>query len=109
MQGPFHRGEPTQGYQSKLTRAQIFRQGIMEIDKESNKRLATNFTKLEPDQMDEVLTAFQKDEVAMRGLTSSLFFMLLRQATLEGAYADPIYSGNANMDGWLAYERFPRS
>ncbi|UZM99677.1 gluconate 2-dehydrogenase subunit 3 family protein [Lysinibacillus sp. MHQ-1] len=28
MQGPFDVGTPTQGYQSRLTRAEIFRQGI---------------------------------------------------------------------------------
>ena len=28
MQGPFDVGAPTQGYQSRLTRAEIFRQGI---------------------------------------------------------------------------------
>lgn len=100
MQGPFHPGEPTQGYQSRLTRGEIFRQGIIKMDSESAARFETNFTRLEGGQMDEVLTAFQKNEVNMKGVTSGFFFLLLRQATLEGAYADPIYSGNANMDGW---------
>lgn len=100
MQGPFFEGAPTQGYQSRLTRAEIFRQGILKIDEEAQKRFSEQFVKLEAEQMDEVLTAFQKDEVAMSGVTSAFFFRLLRQATLEGAYADPIYNGNADMDGW---------
>lgn len=50
--------------------------------------------------MDEILTAFQKGEVKLNGVTSSFFFTLLRSATLEGAYSDPIYGGNNNMDGW---------
>ena len=34
MQGPFFAGESTQGYQSRLTRAEIFRQGIAKMDEE---------------------------------------------------------------------------
>lgn len=100
MQGPFFPGEPTQGYQSGLTRAEIFRQGIVKLDAEAMKRFDTAFEKLEGNQMDEILTAFQKNEVEMKGVASGFFFRLLRQATLEGAYADPIYNGNINMDGW---------
>lgn len=100
MQGPFFNGEATQGYQSRLTRAEIFRQGIALMDEEANKRFKKNFTDLEGGQMDEILTDFQKNQIDMKGVASEFFFKLLRQATLEGAYADPIYNGNANMEGW---------
>ncbi|VDH00914.1 Gluconate 2-dehydrogenase subunit 3 precursor [Lysinibacillus sphaericus] len=100
MQGPFFAGEATQGYQSRLTRSEIFRQGIGLMDEEANKRFKKNFTELEGEQMDEILTDFQKNQINMKGVSSEFFFKLLRQATLEGAYADPIYNGNANMEGW---------
>ncbi len=100
MQGPFFAGESTQGYQSRLTRAEIFRQGITKMEEEAKKRFDTGFAKLEGSQMDEILTDFQKNEIDMKGVSSEFFFKLLRQATLEGAYADPIYNGNINMDGW---------
>lgn len=100
MQGPYYQGEPTQGYQSSLTRAEIFRQGIAKLDEEANRRFNKHFVDLEGGQMDEIITAFQKNEVDMKGVTSEFFFKLLRMATLEGAYADPIYNGNVNMDGW---------
>ncbi|MCM3744466.1 gluconate 2-dehydrogenase subunit 3 family protein [Sporosarcina luteola] len=100
MQGPFFAGEATQGYQSRLTRAEIFRQGIAIMEEEAQKRYQKGFTELDGGQMDEILTSFQKNEVEMKGVSSEFFFKLLRQATLEGAYADPIYNGNANMDGW---------
>ena len=100
MQGPFFPGETTQGYQSRLTRAEIFRQGISKMDEEANKRFDTGFAKLEGAQMDEIITAFQKNEIDMKGVTSEFYFKLLRQATLEGAYSDPIYNGNINMEGW---------
>lgn len=106
MQGPFEPGAPTQGYQSRLTRSEIFRQGIEMLDAEAKKRFDNGFSSLEGAQMDEILTAFQKDEIKMAGVTSAFFFRLLRTATLEGAYADPMYKGNINMDGWKMKE-FP--
>lgn len=106
MQGPFSVGAKTQGYQSRLTRASIFSQGISKLEEEANKRFDKGFSSLEVEQMDEILTAFQNDEIEMKGTTSSFFFRLLRTATLEGAYADPMYGGNRNMDGWRMKE-FP--
>ncbi|TQR21273.1 gluconate 2-dehydrogenase subunit 3 family protein [Psychrobacillus vulpis] len=100
MHGPFAVGAPTQGYQSRLTRADIFKQGIIKLEEEAQKRFNSGFSSLEGKQMDEILTAFQKDEVKMAGTTSAFFFRLLRTATLEGAYSDPMYNGNKNMDGW---------
>ena len=36
----------------------------------------------------------------LKGVSSAHFFGVLRTATIEGAYADPLYGGNANMEGW---------
>lgn len=106
MQGPFFAGESTQGYQSRLTRAEIFRQGIATMEAEAIGRFDKKFVELEGEQMDEIITAFQKNEIDMKGVSSEFFFKLFRQATLEGAYADPIYNGNTNMDAWRMKE-FP--
>lgn len=100
MQGPFVVGAPTQGYQSSLTRAEAYRLGIAMLEKEAQTRFKKSFVDLEGNQMDEILTSFQKGEVKMTGITSGFFFGMLRAATLQGAYSDPIYSGNNNMDGW---------
>ncbi|ETP67799.1 gluconate 2-dehydrogenase subunit 3 family protein [Planomicrobium chinense] len=100
MQGPFFEGETTQGYQSRLKRNEMFRQGLQIMQQEAQKRFKANFADLEGGQMDEILTAFQEDQIQMQGVSSLFFFRLLRSATLEGAYADPIYGGNQNMDGW---------
>lgn len=100
MQAPFFEGETTQGYQSRLKRNEMFRQGIQLMQQEAQSRFNANFVDLEGGQMDEILTAFQEDEIPMKGVNSLFFFRLLRQATLEGAYADPIYGGNQNMEGW---------
>ncbi|MGK7378914.1 gluconate 2-dehydrogenase subunit 3 family protein [Planococcus sp. 1R117A] len=100
MQAPFFEGESTQGYQSRLRRNEMFRQGLQVMQQEAQNRFNANFVDLEGGQMDEILTAFQEDEIQMRGVSSLFFFRLLRMATLEGAYADPIYGGNQNMEGW---------
>ena len=100
MHGPFAEGAPTQGYQSRLTRAEIFKQGVQKLEVESQNRFKKSFNDIEGTQMDEILTAFQKGEIQMSGVTSAFFFTLLRAATLEGAYADPQYGGNKNMEGW---------
>lgn len=100
MQPPFFVGEATQGYQSRLKRNELFRQGLQRMQQEAQSRFETNFVDLEGEQMDEILTAFQDGEVEMQGADAQFFFRLLRQATLNGVYADPIYSGNQNMDAW---------
>lgn len=100
MQAPFFEGENTQGYQSRLKRNEMFRQGLQIMQQEAQNRFQTDFVDLEGEQMDEILTAFQEEAIEMKGVSSLFFFRLLRMATLEGAYADPIYSGNQNMEGW---------
>ncbi|MGX9136289.1 gluconate 2-dehydrogenase subunit 3 family protein [Rummeliibacillus sp. JY-2-4R] len=100
MQGPFGSGLATQGYQSRLTRAEIFMQGVQSLESEAQKRYKKSFTDISDKERDVILTAFQKDEIKMKGVTSAFFFSLLRSATIEGAYSDPLYGGNRNMDGW---------
>ncbi|MGR6899069.1 gluconate 2-dehydrogenase subunit 3 family protein [Rummeliibacillus sp. BSL5] len=100
MQGPFHDGSPTQGYQTRLTRAEIFSEGVSKLEQEAQKRYKKGFTDISDKERDVILTAFQKDKVKMKGVSSAFFFNLLRSATIEGAYADPLYGGNRNMEGW---------
>lgn len=104
MMGPFKVGDSTQGFQSPLNRGEIFIQGIREINKTSNKKFDAAFADLEEDQQIEVLTMFENGEVNLKDVSSTTFFNLLKQATLEGAYSDPLYGGNRNMDGWRMKE-----
>ncbi|MFZ4450991.1 gluconate 2-dehydrogenase subunit 3 family protein [Salibacterium aidingense] len=108
MQGPFYPGSDFQGYQTRLKRHEVFDVGIKGIEEESRKEFDSSFTGLEGDQQDQILQKFQDNDVALKGVTSSTFFELLRSATLEGAYSDPLYGGNGNMKGWLMKE-FPGS
>ncbi|MFK2825957.1 gluconate 2-dehydrogenase subunit 3 family protein [Bacillus sp. B190/17] len=100
MLGPFYPGVETQGFQSHLKRKEIFNQGIAKIREFSQKKYKKSFKELTDKEQDEVLTAFEKGQVPMGGVTSSDFFTLLRIAVLEGVYADPLYGGNRDMAGW---------
>ena len=48
------------------------------MEQEAQSRFEKSFTELEGDQMDEIITAFQKDEVEMQGVAAGFFFRLLR-------------------------------
>ncbi|WNQ10621.1 gluconate 2-dehydrogenase subunit 3 family protein [Paenibacillus aurantius] len=102
MMGPFQPGEETQGYQARLKRNDLFLAGLGALRDYSMKKYNKSFQALESVEQDEVLKVFEKGgEVKVSGLASSAtFFSLLRQLTLEGVYADPMYSGNADMQGW---------
>ncbi|MUV36462.1 Gluconate 2-dehydrogenase (acceptor) [Lentibacillus sp. JNUCC-1] len=95
---------PIPRHQSRLNRGEIFMQGIRRIDEVSRKRHDKKFVDLEGTEQDEILQAFESGEVKMNGVASVTFFSLLKQTTIEGAYADPVYGGNKHMLGWKMKE-----
>lgn len=95
---------PSARYQTRLDRGEIFIQGIRAIEMESKRHFDTSFVKLDGEQQDEILTAFDQGDVAIPGVSSETFFNLLVQMTIEGAYADPVYGGNKEMAGWKMKE-----
>ena len=52
------------------------------------------------------MSDLENDKLKMKTLPSSGFFALLKEATLQGAFSDPLYGGNKNMEGWRMKE-FP--
>ncbi|EZH67462.1 dehydrogenase [Bacillaceae bacterium JMAK1] len=100
MEGPFHEGAPTQGPQTGMRRREVFLYGVSRIQDIAQDQFGEAFFDLDGEQQDEILGHFQNAEVDMTGVTADAFFTMLRQATLEGVYADPVYGGNLNMDGW---------
>ncbi len=100
MSGPFYPGEPTQGYQGHLNRQQIFEIGLKGLMDQSLKTYEKSFAALSKEEQDAILTDFAEGKVELKGTSSTYFFNVLRTATIEGAYADPLYGGNAGMEGW---------
>lgn len=100
MEPPFFHGEDVQGYQGRLKRREVFKIGIRELQNYSHQNFDKGFTELEEDQQDTVLKDFAEDKAKLSTISASGFFNLLRSVTLEGAYSDPLYGGNVDMDGW---------
>lgn len=104
MVGPFAPGAPTQGPQTSLIRRDLFRQGLLLLNNAAQQRHTKDFAKLTGAEQDAILTLCEKGELPGEGFTSSYFFTELRNAVLAGCYADPIYNGNNNMNGWRLKE-----
>ena len=98
--GPHFAGAPSQGYQTSLVRRDVFKQGLLALNNAAQERFAKDFSRLEAAEQDQILKDCEAGKLPTRGFTSGYFFSLLKDAVLAGAYADPLYNGNNNMDGW---------
>lgn len=103
--GPFQpMSSDTHGRQEKLDRGEMFLLGIRRLREYAVEEHDEEFVKLEGDVQDEVLKAFEAGDVEVPGMRAGSFFALLRNTTIEGVYADPVYGGNKNMEGWKMIE-----
>jgi gluconate 2-dehydrogenase gamma chain len=101
MEGPFQSGTPSQGTQTHLKRKDIFLLGLEALQKYSQQKYKKDFASLSPAEQDDCLKVFEKGtDVKLDPISTSTFFSLLRNYTLEGVYADPMYGGNKDMMGW---------
>ena len=111
MGGPWHDGTKSQGYQSRLTPAALYRTAIKAIDDHCRQAFGgKSFSTLSPDQQDSVLTDLEKGKfkiegigphaVEIEGAKEDSFFSVLMQNTIEGFFSDPMYGGNRDMIGW---------
>lgn len=110
-EGPWQKGNDTQGYQSRLTPADFYRTAIKAIDDHCRKSFGgKRFSELAHEQQDSVLTALEKGQIdtggvgphplEVEGTKDDSFFAVLMQNTLEGFFSDPLYGGNRGMAGW---------
>ena len=101
MQGPWASGLPTQGWQTRLTPAGLYRGAIRGIDAlVAREGRAATFARLAAADQDGLLHRLERGEVALDGADAKAFFALLWQNTLEGFFGDPLYGGNREMAGW---------
>ena len=89
---------------SRANRGKIFIEGLRMMNAESNKRFDATFDKATEEQQFEIMSDLEAGKLEMSSIPSDAFFSLLKQATLEGAFSDPLYGGNKNMDGWRMKE-----
>jgi gluconate 2-dehydrogenase gamma chain len=102
MQGPWDKGLPTQGYQTRLTPAAMYRAAIRGIDQQvARQGRAGTFAKLSPADQDSFLKSLESGQVELGGgVDAKAFFDVFLQNTIEGFWSDPIYGGNRDMAGW---------
>jgi gluconate 2-dehydrogenase gamma chain len=100
--GPWPKGTPEQGYQSRFTPAQFYRAALTAIDKYAGATFnGAAFSKLAPTDQDKVLKGLESGEIQLDGgVVSKTFFAMLLQNTKEGYFSDPIYGGNKDMAAW---------
>lgn len=89
---------------SRANRGKIFLEGLRLMNNESTKRFDTSFDQATEEQQHEIMSDLEAGKLDMKSIPSDAFFALLKQATLEGAFSDPLYGGNKNMDGWRMKE-----
>ena len=101
MQGPWAKGEKTQGYQSRYTPAGMYRAAVREIDRAvADEGRAASFARLAADDQDRWLKDLEDGKPQLPTLDAKGFFKMLLQNTQEGFWSDPIYGGNRDMVGW---------
>jgi gluconate 2-dehydrogenase gamma chain len=101
MQGPWGEGTASQGFQSRLTPAQMYRAAIKAIDAHCRQAFGNKaFAALSADDQDKVLAGLEKGETDLQGVNGKSFFEAFLQNTVEGFFSDPIYGGNREMVGW---------
>jgi gluconate 2-dehydrogenase gamma chain len=101
MQGPWPKGGKTQGFQSRLAPAEMYRSAIAGLEKHvSASSGGKRFADLSPVQQDKVLADLEAGKLKLEKVDASTFFKMLWQNTKEGMFADPIYGGNKDMAGW---------
>ncbi|SFS69904.1 gluconate 2-dehydrogenase gamma chain [Paenibacillus sp. BC26] len=100
MSPPFYKAEASQGYQLTFKRKELMALGLDSLNLYSNSKYQKQFVEITPEEQDAVLTAFEKDDVHLKGVPASTFFSMFQNLTIEGVYSDPLYGGNKNMQGW---------
>ena len=100
MRGPWPSGSEEQGWQSKLTPAQMYRAATRNIQSYCQKKYGKQYEALTSGQQDEVLHGLESGQIDLPDTSSKQFFQLLLQNTQEGFLADPMYGGNHKFAGW---------
>lgn len=101
MDGPHDPGaDPLLGFQTPLSPAEIYRQGIRAFDDWCRETNGAVFVSLDNALQDKALLALEKGDVGLPDTLRGLFDLLL-QNTKEGYFSDPRYGGNHGMTAWV--------
>src|SRR5690625_6938629 len=91
MKVPAQKFEDINTYQTLMDRGEVFIEGLRKLNAESEEHYDATFINIEGEEQDSLLKDLEDGKIELEGVTSSTFFNLLRQMTIEGAYSDPLY------------------
>jgi gluconate 2-dehydrogenase gamma chain len=101
MQGPWREGTESQGYQLKLTPAEVYRTAIEDIEEYCRRTYdSKRFVQLDAATQDKVLKGLEKGDIKLARVPAKQFFDMFWHNTQEGFLADPMYGGNRDFAGW---------
>jgi len=100
MRGPWRDGTKEQGYQLRLTPAQLYRTAIADVDAWCSNQKQRPFAEQDAAAQDKLLHGLESGDVKLARAPAKDFFQMLLQNTVEGFLADPLYGGNRGFAGW---------
>ena len=100
LEGPFAEGTPQQGYQLRMTPAELIRAGIADVNTYTREKYKNTFDLLSAVDRVSVMSDLDGKKVDLSTVPTDTFFSLLLQLTVEGYFADPLYGGNKNKASW---------
>ncbi|MFZ0217095.1 MAG: gluconate 2-dehydrogenase subunit 3 family protein [Candidatus Dormiibacterota bacterium] len=105
-QGPFVLPkEAGYGWQYDMTPGAAYKAALPALASYVKQQYGKTYDQLSGTQQDAVLTALEKGAVStfqpsLQMMSAKDFFSMFRENVVEGLFADPMYGGNLNMDGW---------
>ena len=100
LQGPFIEGTPEQGYQLRMTPAELIRAGIKDVDAHCREKYHASFHDTAPPDRNAVLHSLESGAAPLATVPPRVFFNLLYELTLQGYFSDPIHGGNYGKGSW---------
>jgi len=100
LQGPFAEGTPEQGYQLRMTPAELVQAGIADVNAYTRGTYQERFEGLPPADRVTVLAGLEQRHIELPTVPGAVFFELLLELTQQGFFADPIYGGNRGKASW---------
>jgi gluconate 2-dehydrogenase gamma chain len=79
----------------------FYRRGLAQLDAYCRTTYNETFVRLDAGRQDAVITALEQGKATgFAWPTAQAFFETLRTHTIEGMFADPVYGGNKDFNGW---------
>jgi len=100
LQGPFAEGTPEQGYQLRMTPAELVQAGIADVNAYTRSTYQERFEGLQPAERVTVLAGLEQRHIELPTVPGAVFFEMLLELTQQGFFSDPIYGGNRGKASW---------